>query len=116
MAAVATHRFISWPPHWTKTDTSSCREDWPRDAPHPTGVVYDDWVIWPRTGLSYVLHSPIGLVTGSAIVRGRDHARRPDRVLLATSPGNSRGGAGLSSLVRGRIRRRTGRWGGVDAA
>src|SRR5215208_3615818 len=39
MAAVTTHRFISWPPHWTKTDASSCRDGWPWDAPHPTGVV-----------------------------------------------------------------------------
>jgi len=42
MAAVAIHRFISWPPHWDE-DGRILAVTAGLGCPHPTGVVYGDW-------------------------------------------------------------------------
>jgi hypothetical protein len=53
MAAIAAQRFMYWPPHWDEDGCFVVKVG--LGAPHPTGVVHDDWLLSPGPCLSVVL-------------------------------------------------------------
>src|SRR6266536_5141711 len=79
MAAVATHRFMCWPPHWTKTNASSCR-DLALDAPHPTGVADSIARLIRRCVYPWFYIVLFGLVVGVPLVAAAGILHPPSKL------------------------------------
>src|SRR4029453_15709349 len=95
MAVVAAHRFMYWPPHWDEDGCFVVKVG--LGAPHPTGVVHVDWLLYPEPCLSPDVRS-VGLFVSTADAgswaaidrarlvsgSGRDAARSKGSVSLDT--------------------------------
>src|SRR5215216_3828632 len=79
MAAIAAQRFMYWPPHLDEDGCFVVKVG--LGAPHPTGVVHVDWLLYPEPCLSPDVRS-VGLAVSTAVVAAGLH--RP----------NEAGGAG----------------------
>src|SRR5215216_5382921 len=84
MAAIAAQRFMYWPPHLDEDGCFVVKVG--LGAPHPTGVVHVDWLLYPEPCLSPDVRS-VGLAVSTAVVAAGLH--RP----------NEAGGAGYRSWL-----------------